>query len=114
MPYEAPVIPVGNVTLTKIAGGGSSEDYDAPEGADPERWSGSEPAYLNEEVLTDLAGGELNQVSRSQLTYPRSLPVAHRDDVLTYTQDGNSVTRRVQGVEDWSTIGSVRVSFFNE
>lgn len=107
-------LPLINATLTRIVGGGSSEDYAAPAGADAARWEGAEDAYLREELLTVTAGERRDEVQATRLTVPLSPgELAKRGDSITYIHAGETATRTLRGVETFRVYGTVRLTFWD-
>src|SRR5262249_55740258 len=89
--------PLVNATLTKIAGGGSIEDYDAVAGPDTERWSGAAPAYLDDELFTVQSGADVSEVQRSRLVVAvTGGELAQPGDTLTFSYRGHSHDRIVR------------------
>ncbi len=108
-------LPLVNATLERIAGGGTSEDYDAPEGADSERWAGKMGVYLREEILTNVNGERRDEVKATRLTVPLALgDLTERGDSITYHYAGESVTRTVRNLEEFRIVGTATFTFWEE
>lgn len=60
------MIPQANATLTEVERGGTSEDYDAPSGADSNVWQGISRCYVGVRSATVTEGNVLN---RTKVTY---------------------------------------------
>lgn len=107
-------LPLVNATLERIAGGGTSEDYDTPAGTDAERWAGEEDAYLREELLTVTIGERRDEVQATRVTVPLSPgELATRGDSITYTYADEQVTRTLRSIEVFRIYGTVRLTFWD-
>lgn len=84
------VVPATNATLTSVAGGGTTEDYDQPAGTDTTRWTGSTGIYVVEELLTQLRdGSSVDELNHTRLYLPLDVGgVVQRGDTLTYDRGG--------------------------
>lgn len=103
-----------NAHLTRIAGGGTSEDYDQPAGSDTARWTGSEEAHVTELVVEQVDGTGLNQVKETRVLIPSTVQVVpDTGDTVTYSVNGTETSREVQQVEDHSSLGFYRLRFWN-
>lgn len=93
-------LPQRNATLTKVARGGTSEDYDAPEGADPTAWEGSSDCYVGERRATLTEGRVLNRERVVYALVPGTLDV-RVGDTITYRRDdaGEPESRDVRAVK---------------
>lgn len=67
------ILPQTNARLVAVARGGSSEDYDAPEGADGAVWNGDADAYFGRRRATLTEGNALNQTQVSYVIVPGDL-----------------------------------------
>lgn len=106
--------PLANATLTSIAGGGTSEDYDTGPGADTARWTGSVDAYLQERLEAQVAGQQLDAVDVSRLVVPLAEGLnARRGDTVTYSYGGETFSRTVQHLEQYRIFGTVSLWFYN-
>ena len=107
-------VPLVNATLTQIAGGGSSEDYDSPAGADTARWSGTADAYVDEHMESQVTGQSLDAIDVTRLVVPLTPgSQAQRGDTVTYTYGGQTVSRTVQHMWQYWLFGTVAYFFFN-
>jgi hypothetical protein len=99
-----------NARLTKIAGGGVSEDYDQPEGSQPAKWTGDIEATVVERAVEEISTGRADQVNLTHLLVSNALTVVP-DDELTYFYRGTAVTRTVREVQRHDVLGLIRVYF---
>lgn len=93
------MLPHSNATLTKVAGGGTSEDYDAPAGADTQKWAGRVGVYVQErtERVTVQAGSDV--IVGRVAVVPAGLPVTfEQGDTLTLDFRGATVTETVRAI----------------
>lgn len=106
-------LPATNATLTELAGGGTSANYDQDASAGTPTWSGSESAYLVEKLTSiyNAERGALDRVRQSYLVVPYELVAfAVLGGTATFTNgDGNSQTRTVQNVERHEIAGTARL-----
>lgn len=104
------MLPVENVRLTSIVGGGFSEDWDDAAGTDTIKWSGDLGAYVQDRVLAQTVGNALSEAKQTTLTL-NAIPNVDivTGDTITYTQYGNPVTKVARDVEDHRVIGILRV-----
>lgn len=92
-------LPQSNATLTRVAGGGTSEDFDVPAGADADKWAGKMGVYVQErtERLTHDRASDV--IVERVVVVPASLPVEFaQGDTLTLDRDGEVVTEDVRAV----------------
>lgn len=93
-----------NAVLTKIEGGGTSEDWDSPAGADTTRWTGTASAYLDEKILTQVNGNALDEVKQTRLVVPLTQgKMVYRGDTITYTQGSDTFVRTVRDIAHFET-----------
>lgn len=103
-----------NARLTKIAGGGFSEDGSFTAGSDTARWTGSVLAHVTETTLEQVDGNGLNQVKETRVLIPSTVNVVPATgDTVTYTLNGTEYNRDVQQVEDHSALGFYRLLFWD-
>lgn len=96
-----------NATLTGIADGGFSEDYDQPAGSTTAKWTGSLPVYYSErtERLAATSTGTSTQsavatdviVSRSVTIFQPPLTI-EQGDIVTIDLDGEIISGSVRAV----------------
>jgi hypothetical protein len=97
------MLPQTNARITTVRAAGASEDYDLTEGQGAVKWSGDEDAYVVERVTTTFAAeGALNKIRDINVIIPDSLVdvadqplVVKTGDIVTYTFEGATHTRRV-------------------
>jgi hypothetical protein len=106
------ILPFHNAYLTAIKGGGTSEDYDADEGAGTPKWSGEAQAHVVEEVVeVPNAGGALNEFRRTYVSVPstvRPSPELTSGDTIVFTKDGVTHERELRRVEPLE-VGIIRL-----
>jgi hypothetical protein len=94
------VLPQTNARLTKVAGGGTSEDYDVPEGADDAKWEGDADAYYQEKRERVSAGGDTDLVLRRALIVETDLGIDFEEgDTVAFTLSVGDRTGKVQVIE---------------
>jgi hypothetical protein len=104
-------LPQSNATVTLIAGGGFSEDYGVPDGADVERWRGARRCYVDESLVTTVVGEDVNEVTRTRLILaPEPGRQVKRGDKVTYRYNGEVSTRKVRDVAMHSVSGEVTLA----
>lgn len=86
-------LPQSNATLTKVARGGTSEDYDAPAGADAAAWEGVTACYIGERRATMTEGQVLNRERIEYAIVPGTIEV-RTGDTITFTRDGGTPESR--------------------
>lgn len=95
------MLPQTNATLTQLAGGGGSEDFDQVAGVDPARWSGSVDAYYQER-RDRVYGDNITSVvlRRSLIVANSALPLdVEEGDTVTFRFRGQLRSGRVQLIE---------------
>ncbi len=109
------IFPVTNARLTLVAGGGFTEDYGLPEGADTTRWTGDVGAYVTDRVLEQVNGNSADQVRVTRLTIPANLGLeVNTGDSVTWSQYGTVRTRRVRNIEDHTVTGTIRLNLWDQ
>lgn len=91
-------LPQRNAILTAIAGGGTTEDYDSPAGADDPKWEGEADAWVHDSARagSDLGGG-FNLVKTTWVVIPGELaPFVAMGDSVSLERDGVASTREVR------------------
>lgn len=107
--------PLVNATLTKIEGGGTSDDWDQPAGADTTRWTGTANAYLDEKILTEVNGNALDEIKQTRLVVPLDIgDLAVRGDTVTYTQGANTFVRTVRDIQHFRTAITLTNLYFRD
>ena len=103
-------LPATNAVLTKIAGGGFSEDFDQGDATENVKWLGSEDAYLVEKVASSVTGQGLEQARIDYLILPYSVaqPITV-GDIVTYAQGAAPVSRKVRTIETHKIAGTTRL-----
>lgn len=93
-------LPQRNATLTRIASGGTSEDYDQPAGADTTVWQGEADAWFHDRVGLNLGtggvagSGEADLIRRTYIVVPGELAEMVGPGVaLTFTPDDQDAER---------------------
>lgn len=115
------ILPVRNATILKIAGGGTSEDYDEPAGADTAKWEGRRDAQLLEQALSDVepgpgrpggsgSGAALDELVRTRLIFDAALATVVPGDSVTFRHRGVVATREVLTVVTPEPLGTVHVT----
>lgn len=90
-----------NAKLVKVERGGTSEDYDVPDGADASVWEGSADAYFGRRRATMTEGSVLNRTQVSYVIVPGDLDINFATgDVVTLDQGGNVWTETVREFND--------------
>lgn len=108
-------LPYHNARLTRVAGGGASENYDQAVGTDSDRWAGDAEAQILERVLEQVNGERLDQVKQTTLVIPSNLGIeVATGDTVTYVVGGTSVSRDVRDVASHPEVGIVRLQLENE
>lgn len=104
------MLPQSNACLRAIAAGGTSEDWDAPAGADNQKWGGSAAAYYLEKRERVSVNGDTTLILRRTLLVETSLslPFEEGDDV-SFTFDGTDRIAKVRMIErsELAGVGSV-------
>lgn len=96
------MLPVTNAQLLTIAGGGPSEDYDTPAGADTIRWQGMTGIYVVDELVRSYGPGRVDDVRRTSFVAPAR--------AARGIASGDTVTFRYQDVEHVRTVQDVRIT----
>ena len=105
------VLPLVNATLTKIAGGGTTEDYDTAAGTDTQRLAGSEDAYVVEDLLSEVSYGRLDQVEFTLVVVLLAVgALVLRGDTISFDHAGQTRSRTVRAVEQRRLMGTVRLT----
>jgi hypothetical protein len=63
-------LPAANATITRIAGGGVSEDFDRPAGPDTVRWQGEADAYRSQRTEQVARVDTLDIVTTTTVVVP--------------------------------------------
>ena len=94
--------PLTNATLTKIAGGGTMEDYDSTAGAETTRWQGSREVMVTSQLITSADGVEIseNEITRMSLDYDVG-SLALRDDTVTFVVNGTTMNRQIRDMQHY-------------
>jgi hypothetical protein len=85
-----------NATVTRVAGAGTSDDWDRAPGAGAEKWAGEARAYYREATERVPGDGSTDVFVRRELVLEVDDVLAmalDTDDVLTFTVDGRPGTR---------------------
>lgn len=100
-----------NATLTQIATAGISDDYDVAGSAGSARWTGSVGVTIRRDPIVEIQGNEaLNVVRTTRMEIPFDIgSVIEHNDALTYTFEGQTLTRRVDDITRAREVGRVRV-----
>lgn len=95
------MIPVENVRLLRVEGGGFTKNYRQTEGDDDPLWQGDVGAHLVERVVTEINGLTVDPFRRSRLTVPIVDGIeVERKQTVVYSQDGEEVKREVKDLEE--------------
>lgn len=95
------ILPQRNAALTSVARGGTSEDYDASEGADGSVWSGHADAYFGRRRATLTEGNALNRTQVEYVIVPGDLGIDFQTgDTLTLERGNQSWTVVVREFND--------------
>jgi hypothetical protein len=89
-------LPQRNATLVGIGGGGTSEDYDSPAGADTPTWEGEADAWVHDSTrqASDLSGG-LNLVKTTYVVLPGELSrYLSNGDTITFEHESGELSSR--------------------
>lgn len=100
-----------NAVLTKITGTGTSGDYDVPESAGPDRWTGQADITVRRDPIVEVQGAQaLNVVRTTRIEIPYDIGrLVQQNDTLTYTYEGTTWNRRVDDITRVQLTGRVRV-----
>jgi hypothetical protein len=100
-----------NATLTQIAGPGTSDDYDVPGTPGAARWTGSVGVTIRRDPIVEVQGAQaLNVVRATRMEIPYDIgSVIEHNDAVTYTHEGQTLTRRVDDITRAREVGRVRV-----
>lgn len=103
-------LPIINATLTKVAAP-LVEDYDTPSGTGTDVWTGSENAYVIEELVEVPGNGRLDVLRKTSIVIPsdigRLVQAAH---TVTYDYDGSTHNRKVQATSVHAPVGRARLA----
>lgn len=106
-------LPQRNATVTLVASGGTSEDYDVAAGADAAEWTGEADAWLHDkvELMSNGTGGR-DLVRRTYLVVPGQLGRRiDSGDNVTFTPDNEAErTAEVRDVEGPMELNGAPVS----
>jgi len=102
------MLPKTNARLTRIAGGGTLEDFDEQAGPDTDRWAGEVSAYVVERVLSEVASGRLDEAKKTYLIVPHGIPV-ELGDTVSYVFEGAATQRQVKVIERHALVGTTRL-----
>lgn len=103
-------LPAANATITSVADGGFSEDYDATATAGTAKWTGNEDCYVVEQIRTVLAPDGLNRLKTIYLVVPADLgATVESGDTVAYLKDGTSLTGVVWEVQVAKIAGTARL-----
>jgi hypothetical protein len=107
------VIPVANASLTAIAGGGFTDDYDLDATADGTvRWSGDAPAYLVRRRDERARGRTSDIVVDEFLVVDDELGKLVQDgDTVTFEFETVTENRQVSLVQRHPVAGTCRLTF---
>lgn len=95
------ILPQRNAQLLSVARGGTSEDFDAPAGADASVWAGRRDVYFGRRRATLTEGNALNQTQISYVIVPGDLGVQFKTgDTLTLKQGADIWTEEVREFND--------------
>lgn len=100
-----------NATLTRITAPGTADDYDIPGTPGADRWAGSVGVTVRRDPIVEVQANQaLNVVRSTRMEIPYDVgSVIEHNDALTYTYEGETVTRRVDDVTRAQLVGRVRV-----
>lgn len=108
-------LPVTNAALTRVEGGGTTEDYEQAAGTAVTKFTGSVPAYV---VLTESVRSEpdgRNRRKRSFIVVPfETTGLLELDDTLTFTYEGETLQRPVREILPHKVAGTTRVYLEDE
>jgi hypothetical protein len=92
-------LPQTNATLTRVTGGGGSEDWDQSAGAGAELWAGSSPAYFRS-VRERTFGSTDDVLIRRTLIVETGLRTWAEGETVTFKVGGIEKTGKVQAIEE--------------
>jgi hypothetical protein len=100
-----------NATLTQIAAPGTSDDYDVTATTGTARWTGSVGVTIRRDPIIEIQTNQaLNVVRTTRMEVPFDIgSVIQHNDALTYTYEGQTLTRRVDDITRAREVGRVRV-----
>lgn len=108
-------VPPVNATIEWVGSPGGLDPYGDPEPA-VQKWAGTAPAYVTEQVLvSEPTGGLADTATILRAAIPASLggTTVNTGDEITLTKNGETTTRRVRNIEERSDYGFVRVYFYD-
>jgi hypothetical protein len=103
------VLVYANGTLSRItqAGGGDAYDTDTT-GTD--RWTGAVGVTVRERHVEQIAGSRIDRVDETHLILPYTIGTqVQQGDVLTFTYEGRTETRKAGTIVHSQMAGRVRV-----
>lgn len=104
------MFPIVNATLTKVAAP-TIEDYDTPEGTGSDVWTGSERAYVIDELVEIPGNGRLDVLRKTTIVIPSDIgELVSAEHALTFTYAGATHVRRAQAVSVVAELGRARVA----
>ncbi len=112
------MLPLTNATLTQIAGGGHTEDWDRGPGADLIRWSGAADAYVTEKstttIITEGAKDVYPSLTEAKLTrivVDSSVGnLVQKGDTITFTWNNQTgIQRQVDNTQTYTLFGTTRL-----
>lgn len=105
-----PPVVAPNATLSRVAGGGFSEDYGTVEGSDTDRWTGSAAVRVHEKVEVVVLGDRADEVKSTQIVLPRTVgDLVQVGDALTYEWRGVTYTRKARDLRGNDISDTTRV-----
>jgi hypothetical protein len=106
-----------NGALTSVHGSGTTRQYGRAAVAGAEKWTGEERIVVDQELVSDIAGERVNQVSITRLLVPAEPgETIAREDTVTFQRDAadNPEARRVREIESSDPLGLVRLTLWDE
>lgn len=103
-------LPIINAELTKVAAP-TVEDYDTPAGAGTDVWTGSEQAYVIEQLVEVPGNGRLDVLRKTEIVIPSDIGrLVAAEHSVTYTYDGSTHIRKVQSTSVHAMLGRARLA----
>lgn len=92
-------LPQSNATLTKVTGGGGTEDWKTAAADGPAVWTGSYPAYFMEKRERVFGEGGADLLKRRVLIVETTLRDWTDGEIVHFTFNGQEQTAKVQMIE---------------
>jgi hypothetical protein len=106
--------PLVNATVTNVTAP-TAEDYDTPAGAGTTVWSGSERAYVIEQLVEVPGNDRLDVLRKTEIVIPSDIGrLVQAEHSVTYTYDGSTHIRKVQSTSVHAMLGRARLALEDE